>query len=346
MNLAELKAQNAAEEEKAKATPTEEQFEEAPDEPTVMDAAEETVEEESTESEEVEESEESEESEAKGAVEPWMESEEDAEKEEAKFTDSDAANIRRKFKAKLQAKEEEKNAEIEKLRQEVEALKQSKPSTQSSTNKPKRDDFSDDDQYFEALTDYKISLLQDQGKSAQAAEQKKRQIEQEKESVEKSVDAHYERAAKLAAKSGIKPESYQAADRKVREVVDSIFPQGGDAITDKLISLVGEGSEKVFYHLGVNPTKMQTFRAKFAEDNTGLAAAAYLGRLNAELTIPEKRQSRAPAPGAEVQGDNAGKTSLKALAEKYKEAVRKGDGQKSYNIKKEAKAAGYDTKGW
>lgn len=351
MNLAELKALNAAEEEKAKnpeAKP--EESEVIPDEPASVDEVEEVEKPEEEESTETD-SEEGEGSESqKGEVEPWMQSEEsaDEEKEEAKFTDSDAANIRRKFKAKLAAKEEEKNAEIEKLKREVEALKTQKAVVASPQNKekPRRDQFNDDDEFFEALTDYKISLLQDQGKSAQAAEERKRQIEREQAEVEAAVDAHYARAAKLAEKSGIKPESYQAADRKVREVVDSIFPQGGDAITDKLISLIGEGSEKVFYHLGVNPSKMAKFRESFMLDKTGLAASAYLGKLNAELSMPAKRQSVAPKPGADVQGDAAGKTSLRALSEQYKEALRKGDGQKAYNIKKKAREAGHDTKGW
>jgi hypothetical protein len=330
--LAELKAENLAEEEKAKLPPRAE-------EPLQVE----------TEAPEIESEEDGESVEPSGEPESWMKPEEeesDDDKEAVKFTDSDAANIRRKFKAKLQAKEEEKNAEIEKLRQEVEALKKNKAPSHQVSQKPKRDDFDDDDLYFEALTDYKISLLQDQGKSQQAAEEKRRQAEREQAEVESAVDAHYERAAKLAAKSGIKPEVYQSADRRVREVVDAIFPQGGDLITDRLISLVGDGSEKVFYHLGVNPSKMQKFRETFDRDKTGLAAAAYLGRLNAELSLPAKRESSAPRPVSEVQGDASGNASIKALAEKYKDAVRKGDAQKAYNIKKDAKQAGYDTKGW
>lgn len=286
-----------------------------------------------------------------GASTSWMESEEDDDSgggDEKKFTDGDAAAMRRKFKAKLGDKDAEvteQKATIDKLQADIEALK--KGSSSENLEKPKREDFDSEGDFSEALVDYRIDIRSAEHTASSATAVRKQQAAEETSRVGKAVDAHYERAAALSQKSGIKPEAYQAADLKVRQALESVFPGAGDAITDKLISLVGEGSEKVFYHVGVNPSKLNKFVESFAHDKSGLAASAYLGKLSAELSAPGKRQSNAPDPGDDVHGDrHRGGNDFKDMQKKYDKAHEKGDGQAAFKIKKAAKAKGADTKSW
>jgi len=275
----------------------------------------------------------------------WLKSEPDP---EPKFTDSDVAAVRRKY----QAKAAETAAENDQLRAEVEELKKivkSAPQTQPVTpaNKPKRVDFEDEDEYIEALTDYKISVARGSDKASEDAKAAKTRQQEQAEKVAKAVDAHYLRAVKLAEKSGIKEEAYQSADLNVRRSINDVFPGGGDVITDALISSLGEGSEKVFYNIGVNPSRRAKLTELLREDNSGIKAATFLGELKAQLNAPSKRESAAPAPADQISGDvTNGNNKARDLREKYRKAHEKGDLQTAFNIKKDAKAAGHDVKSW
>ena len=276
----------------------------------------------------------------------WMQSEDD-EEEELKFSNRDAAAIRHKYKSKLDKQKEQDQRRIDELEEQVKALQAQRPKTVESLQKPKREDFQNEAEFYEALTDYKLDLRSAEQSTNQSAQLKKQQQQESQQRVKEDVDEHYVRAHSLAQKSNIAPEVYQTADRKVREAVEAIYPEGGDAIVDKLISVVGEGSEKVFYHLGVNPSKLRKFQDALREGGDGLAATAYLGQLQAKLSIPSKRTTNAPPPGEDVAGDvSASDLGERALKEKYDKAHRKQDGQAAFDIKKQAKAKGIDTKSW
>ena len=109
--LDELKAENA----KAENEVTEQSVSEV--EETQVEAAEET----NTETEMVADPEQNEDD--SDTVESWMRTEDDTSDDDELLTDSDAANIRRKWKGKLKKAVEEKDSEIEKLRAENEQLK-------------------------------------------------------------------------------------------------------------------------------------------------------------------------------------------------------------------------------
>lgn len=275
-------------------------------------------------------------------AEAWMASEEDSDADDLKFTDGDAASIRKKYKARADKKDDENDQ----LRQRITELENKKPTVDAMKDKPKRDDFDSEDEFHEAVTDYKIDLRDNKNNAANASAAKKQALDLRDKQVSTDLDAHYVRAHALAAKSKITPETYQAADLKVRKALEVIFPKDGDAICDTLISITGEGSEKVFYHLGVNPTKLGKFIELLKKDRNGMAASSYLGRLNAELAQPAKRVSKAPAPGADVQGGSVGAGTDKNLQKQYKAAHKAGDVQKAFNIKKKAKAAKIDVKDW
>ena len=130
----------------------------------------------------------------------------------------------------------------------------------------------------------------------------------------------------------------------LRTAVDKLYPDGGDAIIDKLIQVVGEGSEKVFYHLGVNAKNREKF-IKSLKADAGLSAATFLGTLKTELVSPKRRKSQAPQPGEKIVADAGSPAADAKLAKDYKAASGK-DPQKAYNIKKQARAAGIDVSVW
>src|SRR6478735_768708 len=245
--LAELKAENAAEEKEIEAAkPVED---DAPD-PLLLEAQgikPETKEDPAKEAEGDDTVEGGDDTVA-GESDDWMKSEEDA--KEAKYTDHDAAAIRKKWKGRATAAEDE----AEKLRKENEELKQKLKTpvvAQTIPGEPKRDDYKTDDEWIKALTAHQLTITQNEIQSQQAAAEQRRKQDEAAAATAKAVDGHYERAVKLAEKSGIKPEAYQSADLVVRKAIESQFPKAGDAVADALIASLGAGSEKVFYHLGV-----------------------------------------------------------------------------------------------
>lgn len=278
-------------------------------------------------------------------LEPWMQSdqEDDAGK---KFTDSDIGKAKAKLRAKL---EREHSSEVDQLKQQIEELKRVKPVGGEELVKPKRTDFDNhddpDDAYTDAVVEWKIKVNQaEQSAATTHADLQRKQLEQ-KARLTEAVDQHYERAVKLSEETGITPELYQGADLMVRREVDRLFPDKGDAITDALIANLGEGSEKVFYSLGVNSTKRAKLAGLLEADPSGIQAAVFLGTLKAELNAPAKRKSNAPAPSPNLDGDkgvNQGGDFLK----KYKKAHQSGDMQSALNAKLAAKRAGVNVKDW
>ena len=323
------------------------------EESTPPQVEEETVEEDATETplEETEEAAEtSDENTKEIEVEAWMQEEESSGDDQASpadhvFTGSDIKKAKTKLKAKLERKHSE---EIEKLNARIEELESSQSS--SDLNKPKREDFYDsddpDEAYADALVDYKFKKhMAQQAAKSQEATATRQQIERQQQ-VEKGLDQHYERAAKLAEKSGITPELYQSADYQVRQAIDNVFPKSGDAITDALIADLGEGSEKVFYNLGVNRGRLNKLTSLLKQDPKGIRAAVYLGQLGAELAAPQKRTTRAPAPSPEVKGDQQQSAEVSKLQRKYKEAHKSGNTQAAFDARMEAKRAGVDVSNW
>jgi hypothetical protein len=281
----------------------------------------------------------------KGDEEDVINTDEDDEKKP--FDNSTAGQIRRKYKAKADKVSAEKDETISQLEKRIENMEKngSKPTPAQVSNKPERAKFRSDFEYIEALTDYKMDLRENERTSKTIAEQNKEQTDAATKKTNDAVDSHYQRAAALSEKSGIKPEAYQASDQRVREAVENLFPGGGDSVVDALINNLGEGSEKVFYHLGVNKAKLQDFVESFSEGQ-GLKTAAMLGELKARLVIPDKRISRAPSPGEEIISNGSGNQKETAHKKIYNAAHKKGDIQKAYDAKKAARSAGIDTKKW
>lgn len=345
--LSELKAQNAQAEEQQ----TDENAEQEEETSTPPQAEEEEPESEAAEEEtstDDEDAETSEAGEGDSDVEDWMQGDSHESQDDKKFTDSDIGKAKAKLRAKLEKRHQE---DVEKLQRENEELKrQLQGGKAQELVEPKREDFENEDDpdaaYTRAMSKYYVDKSRAEDQAKQATERAQQQQREFRETVSKAVDQHYERAVKLAEKSGITAEAYQSADYKFRQTIEEIFPEAGDNIADALIANLGEGSEKVTFNLGINTARREEFKRLLLEDRTGIKAGMYLGRLNAELSAPSKRTSNAPKPAPNLQGDKAMTGQHRALKKKYSEARNKGDTQAAYNAKKEAKKAGVDTSDW
>lgn len=345
--LSELKAQNAQAEEQQKDENA------APEEDTSTppqadeDESESEAAEDETETDD-EDAETSETGEGESDAEDWMQGDGHESPGDKKFTDSDIGKAKAKLRAKLEKRHQE---DVEKLQRENEELRQQlQGSGAKRIEKPKREAFDDaddpEDAYLEALADWRFETKQAEQQARQQTQQAKQQQEEFRANVEKQVDQHYERAVKLADKSGITAETYQEADRRFRQVFEDIFPETGDVIADALIANIGDGSEKVTYKIGIHSATREEFKRLLLEDRTGIKAGIYLGKLAEKLTAPSKRTSTAPTPAPDLQGDKNASGQSKALKKRYTEARNKGDTQAAYDARKAARKAGVDTSDW
>lgn len=340
--LEELKAENAAAE--AKTTePPQAEVEEAEivvDE-TETDETGEDADLGESESEEVE-------------SESWMQSDEQTLQEDAErtFTGSDIAAAKRKLRAKL---EKGHNSEIEELRAEIERIKnqttaqQGASQAEQSIPRPKLEDFDhDEDAHAEALDKWDDARLEAKVRQATTGQQQNTQRQQEVEAFTKTVDQHYERAAKLAKEHGITAEVYQQSDLAVRTAIEQVMPNQGDLVTDQLINALGEGSEKVMFYIGRNKGKTAELQSAILSDPSGMKAMAFLGKMSSEANGPQKRTSRAPKPATQIKGDESAKVSAeaKALKAAYEKADKSGDTQARFDARRKAKQAGVDVSSW
>jgi len=324
MSLEELKAKNAA-------------AEQAQAPPVANTEVEDDLETEEPEAEEqiVEASE----SEAK-TVEAWEAEEDDPASTDSgkKFSDSDVAAVRRKLKAKLGEKDEE----LERLKLEVQALKQ-------GTQRPAQDvgkvptleahDY-DEGKYAAAMQ----AWVRDQVQGATKATESQTRQAQQMQALQSQVDGHYQRAERLVKERTIDPDLYRSADMSFRQAIESALPGKGDVVADELIARLGEGSEKVTFYLGRNATEKEVFKAKLMEDPSGLSASMYLGRLLSKVSMPVQKTTNAPAPAARAEG---GESSSGGNAANFKRKYEKAnDPQARFDIKRAAKKAGLDTSNW
>jgi hypothetical protein len=271
-------------------------------------------------------------------IEPWMETED----EQASGDVPVDTHIR--VKQKLKGRLSDKEKEIADLRAEIDAIKQGatvKPTSELGP-RPKPEDYETDEEYYKSLDDW-------EDKRFEVREIVKKQTEAQKQAakaLETAVDSHYERAGKLVEESGISSEVFQEADKSVRSAVESIRPKQGDLIVDQLISIMGEGSEKVLYYLGRNKAALGQLQGLIAEDPSGMKAAIYIGQQKEKLTNPHKKRSSAPPPAGDAGGDVPLNNKGAAEKRKYDAAHSKGKTQEAYTIKQTAKKAGIDVSSW
>jgi hypothetical protein len=256
---------------------------------------------------------------------------------EKKFSDSDMAGMRRKLQAKLSEKDEE----MERLKAEVQALKQgTQRPAQEAGRVPIPEDFDfDQAKYAAAMQAWVISQVSNVTKAQETQGRQAQQLQ----ALQNQVESHYERAAKLVKERAIDPDLYRAADESFRKTIESVIPGQGDLVADQLISRLGEGSEKVTFYLGRNSAEKDVLKAKLLEDPTGISAAIHLGGLLKKVSMPVQKTTKAPAPAARAEGGQSTGGSVANLKRKYEKAT---DAQTRYDIRREAKKAGIDVSKW
>jgi hypothetical protein len=254
--------------------------------------------------------------------------------------------MKQKYKGRIKDRDEEN----ERLRAENEEFKR----VQSAQNapaadpvRPKQDDFDTDEEYTGAWEKYQDDVAQTRYDRLDRQRSLRTSQDGMVAARDKAVDVHYDRVDKLLTDSGISPEVYKSADQKVRESVEAIVPKQGDLITDQMIAHLGDGSEKVIYYLGRNKGALGEFERLLVKDPSGIRAAVFLGTQKERLSgTPKKMKSTASPPASEIRGDANTGTKGRAFKNRYDAAHGKGNIQAAYNAKKEAKAAGVNTKEW
>lgn len=295
--------------------------------------------------------------ETKPTIEPWMQTEETEASEDDQpsgFVPNHEAAKRRKQAKALKGELKEKDSENETLKARIAELENGSvaPKVKPELSpRPTREQFEyDDDAYDKAVDDWNDEKIELKLNSRFDTNQQNSNREQQQQAAlklqTKNLDDHYDRANKLVSDGLITAESFKKADSLVRQSVESIFPERGEAITNALISTLnslGDGSEKVMYQLGVNPAKMQEFQNLLVTDPSGMAASAFLGRLQANITTPKKRSSQAPAPGSEVEGEGGKGGKAGTMQKEYEKS---DDLQTRIDLKRAAKAKGIDVSNW
>ena len=115
-------------------------------------------------------------------------------------------------------------------------------------------------------------------------------------------------------------------------------------VIDSMISRLGEGSEKVIYHLGVNATALREFEGELRADPTGIRAAMYLAEKKALFNSkPAVKPKPVPKPDVPLQGKAPKVSTHKA---EYLRAEKAGDYQRASAARKAAKAAGENIDSW
>ena len=288
-------------------------------------------------------------------TESWMQTEEANSDDDHKSgfkPNHEAAKTRKRLKAKLN----EKDSELESMRAELEQLRSGKvePQTEALPPRPKREDFDyDDDKYDAAVdewSDKKIDArFKTNSQKSNEAQQKEAAQQARLKHVETSLNGHYSRVDKLVGTGKVSQDAYDSAETNVRNAMEIMHPQLGDQVTDNLITTlnsIGEGSEKVIYQLGINPSKLLELKNKIASDPSGFTAVAYLGSLQAQISTPTRKRSSAPKPASNVSGEGGASGQAGAMQKLHAKAGKAGDIQTRIRLKRKAKAQGIDTSNW
>lgn len=213
--------------------------------------------------------------------------EDDSEESESKSTDSKSVQKRigkltkkmRTAERELEKERKEREKEVERRRELEEKLKTSETETLKG-NKPKKTDFEDEDEYIEALIDWKTEL-------------KSKTSEVVKEGKKTSVDK-VEPLPGLNEAIG-KGEKKYSDFKELTTNEDLVFSPRLAEIT-----LETENPEDIMYFLANHPEESK--RLSLLSD---VSAAREIGKLETKLLKPAKakKQSKAPEPITPVNTD-------------------------------------------
>lgn len=271
-----------------------------------------------------------------------------------------------KMKHKYRAQLQEKDSELEQLRREVEALKngtynkqEAAPTPQPvNVPRPKAADYTNEFGEFDADSFDKAADQWEQqfSQASQQQYQQKQLEEQQAQELDAVVETHYGHAGKLIDEGLVTEQDWSTKDRTIRQSLEAVAAANGqtgngDKAADWLISqlaLVSKEPAKLWYKLGASPATLQEVVNAYASDPSGARGVAKLAELDRSVTNPVKRRSKAPKPATKVNGGDKAKVlgTSKNDQRKYREAMKRGDLQTSFNLKRAAKKAGVDVSKW
>lgn len=309
-----------------------------------------------TEAEEVEELDEEVEPEAEETEPEMEEGEAETEEDVPEFAKSEsdkkdlvplAKHLDVKFK--LRGEVSERDAKIAELEQKLAQVQAAPPQHIEDLEIAKEawefDGTTEEYQRYKAQIDARNAIkLQRAEQQRQANEQRQRE---EAARVEAELDKYYDRVSVLIAKGEVKtltqPEQYKAAENTVIKSLDSITKQG-QAVFNKMVAELGEGAEKVVYHLGVNSESRQAFESQLRADPTGIRAAMFLAEKKALFNSkPTVKPKPVPKPDVPLQG-KAPKVSSYETA--FRKAEKAGDSSGMLAASRAARAAGINPDNW
>lgn len=256
------------------------------------------------------------------------------------------------LKHKLKARLSEKDDEVAQLKAELEQLRAGGVMNQQHQplpmTFPKLSDFDyDEDKYAEAVNKYNSDFFEAKFNSHNSNAQAKQQQELVNKQKQAALEQHYERAESLVKANKMSAETYSNAELNFRQGLHQVTGNG-DQVADEIIARLGDGSAKVIAHLGVNGSAMANLKDMLQSDPTGLKAAVYLGQLQEKFSgIAGNKLSKAPAPDSEVKASApTGSATLDNMRKAYQAASRTGDVQKAFDLRRKAKASGFNTNNW
>jgi hypothetical protein len=177
---------------------------------------------------------------------------------------------------KLTAEKYELKSELAAIKAKMEMYERfAAPQQPQATGKPQRDDYVSDDEFIEALTDYKLDLKE---KELLPKLHKQREEQQRQEQV-KSVEKNFQQRINEA----------RTKYRDFEEVVDN----PDILLSTEIIESIKESdlSGDLLYYLGKNPAEAERLSYLSAR-----AVGRELGKLEVKLATPQQNKSKAPDP--------------------------------------------------
>jgi len=251
---------------------------------------------------------------------------------------------------KERKKRQDAQSEVDKLRAENEALKSQFSSGSSpvqstatqGTTAPKPPNLwspeinGDEQKYAQAFQQW----FQDVSGAKEQEHSAERQQKKAQERMDRIRESVATASVSFAKQHKINTDRVAGALETAVDDIDAHYGMEGTLLN--LLDTIGEGSEKVGYHLGTSEAARDKLKKVLGEDRSGLKAAAYLAELKAKLKPKAtKKVSSAPEPDEPLQGDGKSE-SAKQLQSRYDKAAKNGDLKELRRVRSKAKELGVD----
>jgi len=249
----------------------------------------------------------------------------------------------RKEKGKRQEAQQqvsEAQKQIDELRQELTALKggqaQAVPAAQTTYSGPifpdkySSDINGDEAKYQSAVRKYYQDVEAEKAQKQQQAEQ----AQQFHQQVDAQAKAMADRITKFSQENKVDLNATADAVANVTNEIDQLT--GIESSGLYLFDTVGQGSEAVAFYFSKNPGAFAEFKATLQSDPTGMKAVTKIAQLSATLKPNRRKQTKTLEPDQPVVGDGSSQTTQN-WQKKYDAANSMSEALK---VRREARAAG------